>query len=289
MANALEAGKDIVLASVLQEVLREKFVGELISNTKFENDFKGGKEVRFTRQTKITTLPLASSYDAVTLQDIVQIEETFTLGQRTHFAYEVSIEDEVELKVDPNSQALQDVAEEFARDFDDSVMGQYVNAGFVGDNATLLGGAAGDITLTSANIYEVIVNIKRLMDENNMPMSDRFIVLSPKEEVLLNLSPDVNKNTVKGDTIVEQAVVNTIAGIRIITSNGLVVETATRHILAGAGNPISFAANVRPFVEITPSASNATKFVNTYKGMTKYDSKVFFEGANRLIDVTVVA
>jgi hypothetical protein len=287
MANALEAGKDIVLSRVLQEVLREKFVGMLIADTKFENDFKGGKEVRFTRQDEITTLPLATSYTAVTLQDIIQTEELFTLNQRTHFAFEISDEDGVELSLDPQSRAIQSAASAFAKDFDNSIMAQYVNAGFVADN-TILGGA-GDITLTAANIYEVIVRIAEIMDTNNMPEEGRFLMLSPAEITYLNLSPDINKNTVKGDTIVEKAIINEVAGISIIKSNNLVVETATRHLLAGAGKPVAFAANVRPHVKVVDSGSNAEKFVTTYKGFTKYDSKVFFEGANRLIDVQVVA
>jgi hypothetical protein len=65
-----------------------------------------------------------------------------------------------------------------------------------------------------------------------------------------------------------------------------------KHLLAGAGAgeraPICFAANIKPEVQITPMEMRDS-FADLVKAQTKFGTKVFTEGANRLIDVQIDA
>jgi len=291
MANNLDAGKGEAWASVLQEVLREKFVGMSISNTKFEGLFDGNDTVHFPRLTKITSLDLATSYSAVTIQNLVEADETFTLSTRKHFAFEISAEDRVELRVDPQSQAIQDGAEAFASDWDDSIFSQYANAGYTiddGDMETATNGGSGNAIIASkTNIYDVVTAIDEVLNTNNVPMNGRFITFSPTQKRLINKSPEFLRSTDMGDQTVRTGRIGEIDNFDILMSNNIVTATSVQHLLAGAGKPISFAANIKPKVEITPSEYRDV-FADLVKAQTKFGSKVFFEGANRLVDVQLV-
>lgn len=296
MANNLTAGKGEAWATVLQEVLRENFVGMQISNTKFEGEFKNGNDtVHFPRLTKIQSLDLATSYSSVTIQNLVEADETFTLDTRKHFAFEVSEEDRIELRVDPQSRAILDGGEAFASDWDDTIMAQHANATYTlddGDMETATNGGAGNaVILSKSNIYDLVTAAVEIMDNNNMPDSDRFMVVSPAEFRLLAKSDEFLPATSLGDQTARKGFMGQVNGVNIIKSNNLVTASSIKHILAGAGAgeraPVSFAANIRPRVEIT-SSNNRDSFADLVKAQTKFGSKVFFEGANRLIDVNIV-
>ena len=103
MANTLDPMKQEARAATLQEVLYEKWVGKLIANTKFENLFTGNDTVHFPRLAPIVSQDLTTSYTDVTVQDLTTTDETFVLDTRKHFAFSISDEDMIEMKVDPQS------------------------------------------------------------------------------------------------------------------------------------------------------------------------------------------
>lgn len=290
MANNLAAGKGEEWAAVLQEVLYETFVGMSISNTKFEGDFNGNDTVHFPRLARITSLDLATSYSDVTVQDLDETDEEFSLDTRKHFAFEVSDEDRIELRVDPQSRAIRDGAEAFANDWDDSIMAQHANATYTlddGDMETATNGGTGNpVILSKSNIYDLVTAAVEIMDLNNIPMTERFMILSPSERRLLSKSDEFLRSTDLGDQVVRNGFAGRVDDVNIFYSNNLVSAGGIKHVLSGAGKPVSFAANIRPKVQIVPSEVRES-FADLVKAQTKFGSKVFFEGANRLIDVEI--
>jgi hypothetical protein len=79
----------------------------------------------------------------------------------------------------------------------------------------------------------------------------------------------------------------TVDNLKIYWSNNLASAGGVKHILAGQGKPICFAANIKPKVQFVGSETQANTFVNYLKCQTKFDSKVFAEGAERLLDCQV--
>lgn len=292
MANNVDALKAEAWSNVLQEVLYESFVGRLIANTKFEGLFTGNDTVHFPRLTPIVSQDLATSYTSVTIQDLVTTDETMVLDTRKHFAFEISNEDMIEMKIDPQNQAIRDGAQAFAKDYDTAIMSQYANAGYIVDDGNMEvatnGGAGNEVILTKDNIYDLVTAVAETMDANNIPDADRFLVVSPKEKRLFAKAPELLRSTDMGDNTVTGGVMGEINGITIIRANNVQEALGVRHLVAGAGKPVSFAANIRPNVEITPSQYR-DKFVSLIKAQTKFGVKTFFEGANRMIDVQVQA
>lgn len=286
MANSLSAWKWQAWAAVLQEVLREEFVWMNIANTKFEWEFDGNTTVNFPKLTKITALDLADSYSSVTVQNVVEANETFTLDQRKHWAYELSEEDLTELRVSPENQLIKDWAEAFADAWDVDIFSEYWNASYYVDAANVWSTAWSSAVLTKSNIYQFIVEVGQTMDENNIPSRDRKIVFSPVEKALLLQCPELVRSTADSDRVVRTWMVWTIDSFDIFMSNNLQTASSTKHALAVAWNPICFAANIRPKVQITP-AIYRDSFSNLVKAQTKFWVKTFSEGANRLIDLRI--
>jgi len=108
MSNNISALVSEKYSSVLQSVLREAFIGKMISTVRFEGQFDGADTVHFPRLTPIVVNDLTDSYADVTVQDVVTTDETFVLDTRKYFAFSISDEDLKEMKINPQSRAIQD-------------------------------------------------------------------------------------------------------------------------------------------------------------------------------------
>jgi len=289
MANTFV--KSDAWSSVLQSVLRESFVGKYIADTKFEGEFDGNDTVHFPRLAKVSVSALATSYSSVTPQDVTEADETFTLDKRFAFAVQISDEDYKELYINPDSRIIRDAAEAFAKEYDTEIMKKYASAGILvrdGDMATASnGGGTNKIILSKSNIYDMITAVAQKLDEAKVPDSGRFIILSPKEKRLLASAPELLRSTNLGDKTVTGGFMGTVDNISIYWSNNLQTVSTVKHLIAGQGKPICFAANIKPKVQFVGSETQATNFVNTLKGQTKFGVKVFTEGAERLVDIQV--
>ena len=295
MANAIDPLKAEARSAVLQEVLYEKFVWKMIANTKFEGLFSWNDTVHFPRLAPIVSQNLATSYANVTVQDLVTTDETFTLDTRKHFAFSISNEDMIEMAIDPESQAIQDWAQAFAKDYDTAIMAEFANASYTVDDwdmeTATNGWSWNPIILSKTNIYDMLTAVSQAMNLNNMPMDNRFVVVSPAEERFLQKSEFFIKATETWDRRVETWVIGRALGMTIVLSNNINVTTGiqdVRNLIAWAGKPVSFAANIKPNVEFTPSQYRES-FTSLVKAQTKFWVKTFTEGANRMIHIPVVA
>ena len=288
MANTLTPGNGEQWAEFMQQRNYESYVGSKVINKKFEGDFVGNDTVHFTRGGGVTIGDLATSYSTFTPQDIAITDETFVLNLRKYAAISISDEDYVTMRINPDNHFLKEMADGFAKEYDTEIMKQYANAGLAVAN-TDLGGAGTNITVTAANVYELITVVAQKLDEANAPTDSRWMIISPKEKRAFLNSSLVDRSTSLADTLIEGGLIGTIDGITLYYSNNLQTVSTTKHLLAGQGSPISFAANIRPMVDFVPSSVSGNSFVNIIKAQTKFGVKTFAEDANRLVDITVVA
>lgn len=281
-------------ASVLQSQVRnDSFIGMMIANTKFEGDFTGNGTINFRRQAKITVSTMTSGSSEIPVTKLVQTNETFNLTKYLGFAVEVSDQEFAETDIDPDSQVMQDAKEAFGRAFDLDVFGTYASAGLIvqdGDMETATnGGTTNPIIVTKANMYEVLrkVNLKMnkavdsLGNKTGLPSKDRWVVVSPDEQYHIEGMPELLRSTELGDKLVTGGFSGTILGLKIYNTNLLSEVSTVRYCLFGQGKPISFGSNLKPKIQFVDSSTQANTFLNYLKGMTRYNSKVFAEGAER--------
>jgi len=144
------------------------------------------------------------------------------------------------------------------------------------------GGAGNGIILANDNVYDLITAISESFDSANIPGANRWLVISPTEKRLLAKAPELLRDTSMGDKVVSGGVIGTIDDITIMYSNNLPSKT----LLAGQGKAVDFAANIKPKVQITPSAYR-NSFTNLVKAQSKFGAKVFTENAEKLATITL--
>lgn len=263
-----------------------------IANTKFDGSFRGTDTVKFPRQQKIVIGTLTSFRQSLTKQDITTTGEDFSLDQYRYFAFDIALDEDIETYIDPKSQAYVDAKEGFSNEFDKAILGHYVDAGYTiddGDMETASNGGTGNaIAVSKANIYDMFTAVSEVMDVNYIPQNDRWIMISPKESRKLKKSPEMQKSTVEAERRILKGVIGMLDDLMIYYSNNLAVAAGVRHILAGQGKPICFASNVKPSIYVG-SIKESDDFTYLVKGATKFGTKVFTEGSEKLIDVEVVA
>src|SRR5687767_4251720 len=239
MPNDVSFLKAEAWATTLQEVLYPANVLMNIVDRRYEGDFDGTDTIHIPYMDRIVALPLATSYSDVTLQSLVTGEDTMTLADRQHWAVPLSVEDMKEMKISPENRFIKDGAAAFAEAYDDSIAAHYTDAALTvtdGDMGTATnGGGTNPIDLDlGSEVYEMIVRMNQELNVANVPQNDRWIVLSPKEEALLSLDTTyLIRSTSMGDGIISGGFMGRINGVKIYTSNNLVVTGGNRHLLGG--------------------------------------------------------
>lgn len=124
-----------------------------------------------------------------------------------------------------------------------------LEAGFVGDYASLtafdntsIGGGAGDITVTTANIDDVVRNIKKTIYANNggndYATNGGFIIWDPKRFEILESFAQANGFQTQDMALKDGASLQgfNYMGFTHYVSNSLTTETSTTHCIAGVKN-----------------------------------------------------
>jgi len=84
----------------------------------------------------------------------------------------------------------------------------------------------GDVTaITSANVYQYVVQMRKVLTENSVPKNQRFLLVNADvEEALLNSDKFTSASTL-GDSVKTTGNIGTIAGIQVYVSNALDATT----------------------------------------------------------------
>jgi hypothetical protein len=289
MANTFQNAS--AYRSDFQMQIYENFVGNNIVTSKFEGEFEGNDTVHFFRQTKPTVSAMASSYSDIPVQDVVQTDETFTLDLRYGGVIGYSDEDmkRINTDVDSRAQSIKGWSEAYTGLFDDDIMAEYASAGSGldvtdgdMDTATNSGGT-NSIILTKSIVWEAISKCNLALDLAKVSQNDRWLMVTPQVWNFLSRAPELTRSTDMGDQVVKAGYTGfEIDGIKLYKSTNIYKAASARYCLFGQGKPINFASLVKPDVKFVSSDTQSQSFVNYLKSMTKFGTKTFSEGAERL-------
>ena len=131
------------------------------------------------------------------------------------------------------------------------------------------------IQATKANIYGFIVDLARMLDEDNVPKDNRYLVVPPRVAALLKQATELIPAVPTAYAgIVENGLLGTIGGFKVYESNYMAGNnTVGFWILAGHKAFITFAmAFTESGTEDVPK-----QFAKAYKGLNVYGVKVLIE------------
>jgi len=135
-----------------------------------------------------------------------------------------------------------------------------------------LGKTGSPVALTSSNVLDVIVDCGVVLDEQNIPETDRWLVIPPKMAGLFKKS-DLKSAAITGDpkSILRSGLIGSIDRFDIYTSNLLHREaTGEYHVLFGHKSALVFVAQLTKNEMYRPDNT----FADAMKGLVVYDFKV---------------
>jgi hypothetical protein len=243
----------------------------------------------------INTIPTINIYNYSVGQSLnydVPAPSTITLQINKGKYFGVNVNNVLELQSKPKLMDMftNDASMQMKITIDKDVLGGTFNGG----SATNMGATAGKISgaynlgtdtapvaLTAANILQMITSLSSVLDEANVPETDRWLILTPTERQLLMQSNLAQAQFMgDGQSILRNGRIGQIDRFTVYVSNltpraaaaqnwtgGAAGGTAKRHaIIAGHKSAISFASQIAK----VESLQNPNDFGNLVRGLNIY-------------------
>jgi hypothetical protein len=228
-----------------------------VTNTDYEGEFKNaGESIQIRYAPEIDTSNYTKGL-AITYEVPADASIEMTIDYAKYQAFRVDDVDKVQMDVDLMNMYATDAAERLSIQVDVDVLAamaagaQATNnkgtaAGLISSNVNL--GSAGDATnihIDRTNALDKIVDCGQVLDEQNIPQKDRFIIIPAWYASRLKLS-DLKAADFSGDStgMVRTGLIGQIDGMKVYVNNSL-KSTATGeaeyHVVGGTKMGTSFA------------------------------------------------
>ena len=265
-----------------------------IANTDWQGDITGMGDTVI-----INTIPTITINDYEIGQNLayeIPAPNTISLTINKGKYFGVNVNNVLELQAKPKLMDVftNDAAMQMKIQIDSDVLGGTFNQGAAYNQGADAGKISGSfdlgtddtpITLTALNILQNITALSSVLDEANVPETDRFLVISPTERQIL-MQSNLAQAQFMGDpsSILRNGKVGMIDRFTVYVSNllpraaagedwvgGTDAGTAKRHaIMAGHKSAITFASQIAK----VESLQNPNDFGTLIRGLNVYGYKV---------------
>ena len=238
-----------------------------LANRDYEGEIRGyGDQVKINGLGDITVFNYAPNVTSITPQQLAAEQTILKIDQSKGFAFYIDDVDAAQVKPKLMAEAMRKAAVALGNVSDQLIAGFHTDAG-VNVSST---------SVTVANALSVIAEAAEGLDENDVPMQGRWMVIPPwfHSKLVLNkiLETDgsVDANNAYGNGFVGRAF-----GFDMYMSNNLTSGTSTsvtnsHYALAGTSRAISFAEQIVKMEAYRPENS----FSDAVKGLHVYGAKV---------------
>lgn len=172
-----------IWANQIFDTFKKNLVFGALANTDYEGDIKGfGDTVRINEIGDIAiSTYVKNSTTAITVSELTDAQQTLYIDQAKYFAFKVDDVDAVQVK--PKLMAAaQDRAAYNLKDNVDTYIATTLSSSpnfFNGINSTELGSTVTALSCASTLVVVAFSWFDRIMNQNNVPTSGRFIVVPP--------------------------------------------------------------------------------------------------------------
>jgi hypothetical protein len=200
-----------------------------IANTHYQGDISGMGDKVYIHTAPTITVSNYTAGSGVTYQVPTPDMQEMVIDKAKAFAFQIN--DVLEYQAKPNllDMFTDDASEQMKIAVDSNVLyGTFNNgaAGLKGASAGLggynLGTDAAPVVLTGANVLTKILELASLLDEQNVPSSDRFLLIDPRTRTLL-MQSNLAQAQFMGDATspVRNGLVGTIDRFKVYVTNQL--------------------------------------------------------------------
>lgn len=259
----------------LLKIFNKTVVMANLVNRDFEGEITNAGDVVHVRTFGDVTVSNYTRDMTISFQSLTDPMVDLLIDQQKYFAFKVDDLDKAQANVDilegytgRAAIAIRDVV-------DSRLIGHYTDV----DNGNVIGTDVSPITLTSANIYGYITQLAEKLDNSNAPQENRNLVITPKYKTLLLQSPEFNRASSLGDTVVQNGYIGNVAGFSVhVTTNNPAVGSVV-NLMAFTPDFISFASQVSKIETVRPY----NMFADAVKGLYLYGSKVMLPKAGAVL------
>lgn len=256
------------------------YAGPGVVNRDYEGDISQfGDTVHVTNLTD-PTIGTYTAHTDITVEDVDDGTAALLINQSKYFAFEV---DDIEAR-QARGNVLTEQTRKAAYKLRD-VADQYVAAQMAANVDA--GNIVAEATYTSADAYDLLVDLGVILDDDNVPSEGRFVIVTPAfHGLLLKDSRFVAAGDAAGSTTRANGMVGEAAGFSIRKSNNVPNGPgagAGKLIIAGSDIATSYAEQI-----VSVEGTRMEKrFADMVKGLHLYGAKVFRPTALAAADAIV--
>lgn len=265
-----------IWANQIFDTLKKNLVFGSLANTDYEGDIKAaGDTVRINEIGDITiNAYVKNSTTAITVQELTDAQQVLYIDRPRYFAFKVDDVDKAQTRPKLLA-AAQERAGYNLRDDVDTFIAQSISSGgfFNGVNSTQLGSTTTALSVTSTLVITAFSWFDRIMNQNNVPTSGRWIVLSPaiaQQLVMARVVQETaNTRVMEGGT---QSIGN-FYGFDIYISNNVYSTGGTssqHHIIAGHKMGMTYAGQLTE----VEAYRDQNSFADVVRGLLLYGFKI---------------
>lgn len=216
----------------------------------------------------------AYSGSAITWAAPTSSQVVLTINKDKYFAFTVDDLDEVQSNVSLLRAYTDRAAYAMADQIDQDLAAEYANAGLTDITATL----------GTHDMYDKLVDAGRQLDEQNVPRTGRWVVVTPKGYADFLKNDSFIHATAAGDRVLRTGEVGSIAGFTVFMSNNLTSTTTNVYkYMYGTRQAITLAAQL---VGQPEAVRLEDKFETGIRGRAAYGIKTVESNALGTLTVT---
>jgi len=241
-----------------------------VVNRDYEGDISGvGDSVRINNIGRITVRNYVKNTDIVTPDDLQDAGQVLLIDQQKYFNFQVDDIDKVQQKPKVMDEAMSEAGTALADVTDQYIASLYtdIDAG----NAVASAGAPKTDLATAGKAYEHLVDLGVELDEANVPMDGRWVIVPPWYEGALQKDDRfVSFGTGANIGNLQNGIIGAAAGFSILKSNNVSTNGTTWRIMGGHRMAITLAVQITELEGYRPEK----RFGDAMKGLEVWGAKV---------------
>lgn len=254
---------------------------EFVINRDYEGDISAfGDTVKINGIGTVTVGDYVKNTNISDPEALADTSRTLLIDQSKFFNFQIDDIDTAQQKPKVMSQAMRESAFALAKVADTFIANNFVDIAL----ANGLGSTGSPIVFTKVtDAYERLVDLGIILDENNVPTMDRWVVVPPWYHGLL-LKDDrfIKAGDLSSERTRMNGMVGEAAGFTIMKSNQVPNTAGTEYrVIAGWNGAWSFAEQINDTEAYRPEK----RFADAMKGLHLYGAKVVRPTALALLTV----
>lgn len=248
--------------------LRPAHVYGNVANRNYEGEItEFGQTVKINQIGTITVSDYAPDATTITTQLLSDGQKELKIDQSKYFSFKVDSVRKVQMKPKVMAGAMREAAWSIRDVSDKYIASLYTDAGILTD----LGTEGTGIEITSVNVTEYMGLLAQKLDEANVPMETRWVVVPPwfyQKLTLAKITLDTSNSE-----ILSNGFKGNYLGFNVLVSNNCSVKTAATNqgsrIMAGYSGTITLAEQLTKVVPFEPEGG----FSEAIKGLYVFGAR----------------